>query len=259
MTEPTRLAHTFRMRPHPVPAGTAKRRRGRTLGVIAVGTLALGLTACGGEEPAPAEPTPATSTESAEPTTTELTTSQAATTPKKDKSKDAEDEENRGELAKARSTFSGLVPAELFDQFDSCTPNGLENSMECSGRDVGQFQFFKSDSKAASTTQVLTELRSSRIVEDKKDRVVGWSTLGNTAVLTVVDNARGLVVQQMVSTDQVDPEDRIFELGLAQPPEGWESSHTGTRSTHRSRSAHTDDVIPYRGDASSTPRAESTS
>lgn len=130
---------------------------------------------------------------------------------KKDKTDSADDQ-----LAQARKEFAGLVPEELFERFDSCTPNGLEDSLECSGREVGQFQFFKSDTKAASTTQVLTELRSSRVVEDRNDRVVGWSTLGNTAILSVVDNERGLVVQQMVSTDQVDPKKRIFELGLAE-------------------------------------------
>lgn len=38
--------------------------------------------------------------------------------------------------------------------------------------------------------------------------------LGNTAILTVVDNKEGLVMQQMISTDQDDPEDRLKELGL---------------------------------------------
>ena len=64
---------------------------------------------------------------------------------------------------------------------------------------------------------MLTELRSSTVLEDSGDRVVGWSTLGSTAVLTVVENNEGLVVQQMLSTDQEDPEDRLIELGLYNP------------------------------------------
>ena len=103
---------------------------------------------------------------------------------------------------------------EIFQQFDRCDPNGVADSYNCSGSEIGQFQFFKNKSKAAQTTQVLTELRSSRVVKDEGDRVVGWSMLGNTAILTVVDNKDGLVMQQMISTDQDDPEERLKELGL---------------------------------------------
>ena len=94
----------------------------------------------------------------------------------------------------------------------------MEGSYDCSGPEIGQFQFFDSDSKAASTTQLLTELRSSRVVEDSGDRVVGWSTLGTSAIITVVDNREGLVMQQLISSDQEDPRQRIYELGLAKKP-----------------------------------------
>lgn len=118
-------------------------------------------------------------------------------------------------LAEVRERFSTLAPEEFFDQFDDCAAGGLSGSFDCSGEGVGQFQFFDSDSKAASTTQLLTELRSSRVVEDDGDRVVGWSTLGTSAIITVVDNEAGQVMQQLISTDQDDPRQRIYDLGLA--------------------------------------------
>ncbi|MGX1738507.1 beta-N-acetylglucosaminidase [Corynebacterium flavescens] len=118
-------------------------------------------------------------------------------------------------VADAQKIFGSLAPDTVFAEFDRCDPAGVKDSYNCSGPEIGQFQFFKSQSKASQTTQVLTELRSSRVVEDDGDRVVGWSTLGTTAVITVVDNKEGLVMQQMISTDQEDPEDRIKELGLA--------------------------------------------
>ena len=117
-------------------------------------------------------------------------------------------------VASAYATFSSLAPLELFAQFDSCDPSGPQESYNCSGAEVGQFQFIKSESKASQTTQVLTELRSSRVVVDSGDRIVGWSALGSTAVLAVVDNSRGLVLQHMISTDQIDPKQRLEELGL---------------------------------------------
>ena len=118
-------------------------------------------------------------------------------------------------LAEVRERFSTLAPEEFFDQFDDCAAGGLNGSFDCSGEGIGQFQFFDSDSKAASTTQLLTELRSSRVVEDNGDRVVGWSTLGTSAIITVVDNEAGQVMQQLISTDQDDPRQRIYDLGLA--------------------------------------------
>ena len=119
-------------------------------------------------------------------------------------------------LAEVRERFSTLAPEEFFDQFDDCAAGGLSGSFDCSGEGIGQFQFFDSDSKAASTTQLLTELRSSRVVEDNGDRVVGWSTLGTSAIITVVDNEAGQVMQQLISTDQDDPRQRIYDLGLAE-------------------------------------------
>lgn len=118
-------------------------------------------------------------------------------------------------LEDVRERFATLAPPEFFDQFDGCAAGGLSGSFDCSGDGIGQFQFFDSDSKAASTTQLLTELRSSRVVEDNGDRVVGWSTLGTSAIITVVDNREGQVMQQLISTDQEDPRQRIYDLGLA--------------------------------------------
>ncbi|WKD57065.1 hypothetical protein CAPI_02455 [Corynebacterium capitovis DSM 44611] len=114
--------------------------------------------------------------------------------------------------------FSTLAPASLFSQLEQCSVTDRSGSYDCSGSDVGQFQFFDSDAKAASTTQLLTELRSSRVVEDTGARVVGWSTLGTSAIVTVVDNDRGQVLQQLVSMDQDDPREVIYELGLAARP-----------------------------------------
>lgn len=212
--------------------------------VLATGCL---LTACGKDdvpspEPAPASeattaagektsaPAPSTSAEESEtttPTTSESddasdakdTASPRSSTARKDKDKDgSESAEPSGALndsvEQAYEIFGGLVPEEIFAQFDRCDPNGVADSFNCSGSEVGQFQFFKSKTKASQTTQVLTELRSSRVIEDSGNRVVGWSMLGNTAILTVVDNDEGLIMQQMISTDQDDPEERLKELGL---------------------------------------------
>ena len=118
-------------------------------------------------------------------------------------------------VAKAYDIFAPVAPEELFALFDRCDSTGGDDSYNCSGPEVGQFQFFRSHSKAKQTTQVLTELRSSQVIEDDGDRVVGWSTLGTTAVITVVDNKDGMVMQQMISSDQEDPEEKIKELGLA--------------------------------------------
>ena len=124
-------------------------------------------------------------------------------------------EELEKSVAKAYDIFAPVAPQELFAHFDRCDSTGGDDSYNCSGPKVGQFQFFRSHSKAKQTTQVLTELRSSQVIEDSGDRVVGWSTLGTTAVITVVDNKEGMVMQQMISSDQEDPEEKIKELGLA--------------------------------------------
>lgn len=189
-----------------------------------VPVLALGLVACGeGQNPAP-EPTesettaasPAPTTEASPTETTETSPSEetSATTTTQRTSEDVTDEA----VEEVAEEFSSLAPASLFAQFESCDPSGLEDSWQCSGAEVGQFQFFSGSAKAASTTQLLTELRSSRVVEDTGDRVVGWSTLGTTAVITVVDNERGQVLQQMISSDGEDPEEIIYGLGLAEEP-----------------------------------------
>ncbi len=130
-------------------------------------------------------------------------------------SKEPGTEKMEKSVAKAYDIFAPVAPKELFALFDRCDSTGGDDSYNCSGPEVGQFQFFRSHSKAKQTTQVLTELRSSQVIEDNGDRVVGWSTLGTTAVITVVDNKEGMVMQQMISSDQEDPEEKIKELGLA--------------------------------------------
>lgn len=206
------------------------------------------LAACGNDEPAPtpAPSSPAEAAESAVESAAESTTESAEKSATGSSSETASSESttsasvSSGSSAAAQSEkasgsaepsgeksskfnasvdeayaiFGDLVPEEIFAEFDRCDPNGVEDSFNCSGSKVGQFQFFKSKTKASQTTQVLTELRSSRVVEDSGSRVVGWSMLGNTAILTVVDNDEGLIMQQMISTDQEDPEERLTELGL---------------------------------------------
>ena len=206
------------------------------------------LAACGNDEPAPtpAPSSPAEAAESAVESATESTTESAEKSATGSSSETASSESttsasvSSGSSAAAQSEkasgsaepsgeksskfnasvdeayaiFGDLVPEEIFAEFDRCDPNGVEDSFNCSGSKVGQFQFFKSKTKASQTTQVLTELRSSRVVEDSGSRVVGWSMLGNTAILTVVNNDEGLIMQQMISTDQEDPEERLTELGL---------------------------------------------
>ena len=209
-----------------------KSRRPRIIELTGAVFLAATLVACGtAEEPAP-EPAPETSTasESAEPTsesseetTSESSTESASEEPSESASKEptettsASPSDFSDDIDAAYQIFSSIAPRELFEDFDSCDSVGGENNFNCSGPEVGQLQFSKSSTRATQTTQVLTELRSSTVLEDSGDRVVGWSTLGSTAVLTVVDNKEGLVVQQMLSTDQEDPEDRLIELGLYKP------------------------------------------
>jgi len=217
-----------------------KSRKPRIMQLTGAVFLAATLVACGNtEEPAP-EPAPETSTvaettkESSE-TSEESTSSEteSSTETSESESESAEPSESESEeptettsassgsisedVEDAYEIFGSIAPRELFEKFDSCDPVGNENNYNCSGPEVGQIQFSKSSNRATQTTQVLTELRSSTVLEDSGDRVVGWSTLGSTAVLTVVDNNEGLVVQQMLSTDQEDPEDRLIELGLYTP------------------------------------------
>ncbi|WP_165165419.1 hypothetical protein [Corynebacterium qintianiae] len=170
------------------------------------------LAACapGGEEPPETTTEATTAVTSAASTQASSSASPTATT-----SKLAKEEAAVGVVA---DQFSTLAPKAFFRQLDSCVSVDLEGSYDCSGADVGQFQFFDSEAKAASTTQLLTELRSSRVVEDTGERVVGWSTLGTSAIITVVDNAEGQVMQQLVSSDREDPREKIYSLGLAQRP-----------------------------------------
>lgn len=205
------------------------RTRTRAAAVVAAASLAL--AACGGEDaPAPADPTVETevtevteATEAVETTPTGVT---AETTEVTTEATDGEsftsespsttvNEKETETLEEVRERFSVLAPAEFFDRLDGCVSADLEGYYDCAGEEVGQFQFFDSESKAASTTQVLTELRSSKIVEDDGDRVVGWSTVGTSAIVTVVDNKAGQVMQHLVSTDREDPRQRIYDLGLA--------------------------------------------
>lgn len=218
-----------------------KRRTLALVAAVAAGSLTL--AACGNNADDPAETTPVEETTVAEETTVETTfavtseetttaesSSTTATTATTSTSSTSSTSSGTGSssstssaamsadeetLAEVRETFAGLAPEELFDQFDGCSAAGISGSFDCQGDEIGQFQFFDSDAKAASSTQLLTELRSSRVVEDSGDRVVGWSTLGTSAIITVVDNRAGQVMQQLISSDQEDPRQRIYDLGLA--------------------------------------------
>ena len=177
-------------------------------------------TAAGAETTAPAADTAEeTSTTSSSSTIESSAESSAAESSEASElasaSKEPGTEKMEKSVAKAYDIFAPVAPKELFALFDRCDSTGGDDSYNCSGPEVGQFQFFRSHSKAKQTTQVLTELRSSQVIEDAGDRVVGWSTLGTTAVITVVDNKEGMVMQQMISSDQEDPEEKIKELGLA--------------------------------------------
>ena len=177
-------------------------------------------TAAGAETTAPAADTAEeTSTVSSSSTIESSAESSAAESSEASEgasaSKEPGTEKLEKSVAKAYDIFAPVAPKELFALFDRCDSTGGDDSYNCSGPEVGQFQFFRSHSKAKQTTQVLTELRSSQVIEDDGDRVVGWSTLGTTAVITVVDNKEGMVMQQMISSDQEDPEEKIKELGLA--------------------------------------------
>lgn len=216
----------------------------RTLAAAAAATVALTstLTACGQdnqtEAPATSAETTATTTATtAASTAEESTTTTASTTTQTTASTtsraatgtsasgaaaatgaSASKSSNKEEqaLRDVADQFSTLAPAEFFERLDTCASTGIAGSYDCSGEGIGQFQFFASDSKAASTAQLLTELRSSRVVEDSGARIVGWSTLGTSAIITVVDVDKGQVLQQLTSSDQGDPRERIYELGLAE-------------------------------------------
>jgi len=205
----------------------SRRSSARTATAAALLGLSVAAASCSSDADAP-DDTPVETTSAATTTASESDTESSTSSTESesaDKDEDEASEESStsepsasGELdksvAKVYDTYKSLAPKDLFAQFERCDSTGGDSSYNCSGPKVGQFQFFKSHSKASQTTQVLTELRSSHAIEDDGDRVVGWSTLGTTAVITVVDNKEGLVMQQMISSDQVDPEEKIKDLGL---------------------------------------------
>lgn len=198
----------------------------------ALPVLAIGLVACGTEETPPADPTTeettATTTTATEPTAPETGTTTTSPDPTTTARTTEDSEEVDEGVREVAEEFEGLVPDSVFEQLDTCNPSVLDDSWQCSGAEIGQFQFSTGSAKALSATQTLTGLRSSRVVEDTGDRVVGWSTLGTTSVITVVDNDRGQVMQQMVSSEREDPEEIIYELGLAQRPAAETSTPTTT-------------------------------
>lgn len=215
-------------------ASTPQKHVRVALGLVALIPL---LAACSGggtnessQAPTPpSETTASSATEVTTETTAETsseTNSESSTTESSSETEAEETEETSAsesrmgkDVEAAYKIFASLAPVELFEQFDTCDPSGVEDSYACNGPEVGQFQFFDNATKASSTTQLLTELRSSRVVEDSGSRVVGWTTIGTMSIITVVDNDEGLVLQQMVSSDKIDPEERIYELGLAVPKE----------------------------------------
>ncbi|WP_254359908.1 hypothetical protein [Corynebacterium glutamicum] len=211
------------------------------LGLVALIPLLAACTGGGSTETSTestAETTPATTTEA---TTTPATTASSSviettesSTAETSTKESVETSTSKPRMTKdveaAYKVFSSLAPVELFEQFETCDPSGVEDSFACNGPEVGQFQFFDNASKATSTTQLLTELRSSRVVEDSGSKVVGWTTIGTMSIITVVDNDQGLVLQQMVSSDKIDPEERIYELGLSTPKDTEESSEETSAS-----------------------------
>lgn len=231
----------------------------RTL-VPALLAASLALTACGNGDdetsttaaPAPEEtetaqseaPSSSATSSTAESTeSTGSTVSSASSTSKESGTRASTSTSAKDKtVQEVTESFAGLAPESLFAQLDTCSATGVSGSYDCSGAEIGQFQFFDSEAKAASTTQLLTELRSSRIVEDDGERIVGWSTLGTSAIITVVDNQRGQVMQQLVSSEQEDPRERIEKLGLAsgaatpsaETTETTETTGAATTSTERS-------------------------
>ena len=209
----------------------------RRIGTPAVLAMALVVaTACGGKDEPSEEPT----------TTAAPTTSSAETTasPSPSESEEAT-EETEGTSTSTTSTakkddngvaevaeqFSTLAPPEFFEKLDSCTPTGLPDAFDCSSSEMGQFQFMESESVATTSTQVLTELRSSEVVEDTGRFVVGWSTVGSSAVVTVIDNDKGQIMKQLLTMDREGPREHIYKLGLAKRPEGAPSPAEATTST----------------------------
>ena len=214
----------------------------RRIGTPAVLTMALVVaTACGGKDEPSEEPTtteaPATSSEATEsPSPSESETTAATETTKETEgtststTSTAKKDGDNG-VAEVAEQFSTLAPPEFFDKLDSCTPTGLPDAFDCSSSEMGQFQFMESESVATTSTQVLTELRSSEVVEDTGRFVVGWSTVGSSAVVTVIDNDKGQIMKQLLTMDREGPREHIYKLGLAKRPEGATSPAEATTPT----------------------------
>ena len=180
------------------------------------------------ETPAPAAPaSPTVTSTSASSTSSPAATTSASTSATSSASESLEPSSSSATTTSSASRssradsvkdvaeiFGTLAPRSLFDELEECDSAGLKDSYNCSGPEVGQFQFSKSETKAAQTTQLLEELKSSRLLYNDDVRLVGWTMFGSTAIITVVDNDEGLVMQQMTSTDEQDPKDKIRELGL---------------------------------------------
>lgn len=199
-------------------------------------SLALGLTACSSDEEQPTEPPPESSeapeaTESSEPTTSGAESepsTESSATETTSSSRWLDGGGSADKLEEVKETFASLAPESLFDDLDTCTETSLRSSYDCSGKEIGQFQFFESEAMAKDTANVLEGLKSSTIVEETDNKLVGWSMIGRTAVITVVDVEEGKVLQQMMSSEMEDPRDRIYELGLAE--KGADESETAPSS-----------------------------
>lgn len=210
-------------------------RLGAGLSILA---LAGTLSACGqlrdrnepppGRTTAAAEPSESpteSSTATPSPTISDISTSSSSSTPTSTTSTSSTTSAKAlpKDVEKVAELYKTIAPREFFEGLESCGSGGKKDSYLCSGHD-GQFQFDHSDSRAASTTQALTELRNSRVVEDTGSRIVGYSAIASTTVITVIDNDRGLIMQEMLTSDKTDPETRIRELGLVKEDEDTPSS-----------------------------------
>lgn len=192
--------------------------------------LALGLPACSSKDEKPA-PQPTEVVETTESTEQSTTTEPASSSTEETTSSSRWLGGSGDKLEEVRETFASLAPASLFDALDTCTETSLRSSYDCNGKDIGQFQFFESESMAKDTANVLEGLKSSTVVEETDDKLVGWSMIGRTAVITVVDVAEGKVLQQMMSSEVEDPRDRIYELGLAEKGTAESETTTTTAAT----------------------------
>lgn len=228
------------MKEHTVAAfSNVWRRRVGTPAVLAMALVVA--TACGGKDDPSEEPTTteAPTTSSAEtsaapsPSKSETTKAPEATTEAGGTSTSTTSTAKKDDngVAEVAEQFSTLAPPEFFEKLDSCTPTGLPDAFDCSSSEMGQFQFMESESVATTSTQVLTELRSSEVVEDTGRFVVGWSTVGSSAVVTVIDNDKGQIMKQLLTMDREGPREHIYKLGLAKRPEGAPSPAEATTST----------------------------